>query len=577
MPVTIRVAAKQLPSLSSFSHWDSVELVRSAISSLESTGYMEKAALVVDAMGRDDRISGVMLTRAGALPALPLRMEPRGDGRQKSAVAREAEDNFEKFFPDHTLTELLHWGTMLGVGLGQLVWKYSESRWEPLLRVWHPRFIRYDFDREGFEVHAQGGPIQINPGDGQWLLYCPWGIQRGWMHAKVRSLHVPWLLRQWAMRDWARSSEVHGNPMKLAMMPSGAQQDDKERFITELANVGSEAVVALPRVAGGSDNDNFDVKLLEAATDSHTTFKELIAEANTCIAISLLGQNLTTEVKGGSYAAAVMHQLIRNDVLQSDAERLGQCLREQALSWWAAYNFGDKELAPMPIWRTTPSEDKKAQGEGMKAMGDGVLSLKSIGAKPDIDTLLEEAGVPVTGKAEDVPMPTAQTPGQPATGPDGQAPAGVTEGLPRPTQRQATASQHPVVWAPCANHDCRNPVAGEGTKWCRQHAPDIIAQLRDLNPDVPAPAIEGQMYVDDVGTAFTKAGAKAMASDLADLLHIIDSAEDFTGLRGALLTKYGKMSKAKLARLMEQALVLSELAGRHSVLEELAEEVRRAK
>lgn len=554
MPITVRSAAKQLPSLASFSNWDSVELVKGAITQLETSGYFDRAAMVVDAMGRDDRISGVMLTRAGALPALPLDMEPRGDGRQKTAVAREAEEGFEDWFPDHALTDLLRWGIMLGVGLGQLVWKFSESRWTFTMNVWHPRYIRYDFSTDQYEVTTAAGPVKIEPGDGQWVLFTPYG-QRGWMHGKVRSLHVPWLLRQWAMRDWARSSEVHGNPVKLAMMPSGAPDDDKKRFVLELANISSEAVVALPRVSGGTDNDNFDVRLLEAATDSHTTFKELIAEANTCVAISLLGQNLTTEVKGGSYAAAVMHQMIRNDVLESDAEHLGQCLRDQALRWWATYNFGNAVLAPMPCWRTMPASDSVTRGQGLKALGDGLLALKTAGAQPDIDAILEEDGVPVKAPAEDVPPPAAQGVASPdAAQADSKAAQDAKAGaqaLPRPTQPTATATASPREMKLLA----------------------LLASQKE--PKAPAAAIAGQAYVDDLGGAFTKEGAKAMRPDLAAVVKLIDEAEDFPALRAGLLKLYGDLDKKQMARLLEQALVMAELAGRHAVLEDLADQVKR--
>lgn len=127
----------------------------------------------------------------------------------------------------------------------------------------------------------------------------------------------------------------------------------------------------------------------------------------------------------------------------------------------------------------------------------------------------------------------------------------------------------------CEHPGCAANRAGTGLRFCADHHRSTIAQLRALNPDVPAPAIEGQLYVDDVGVNFTKAGSKAMAPDVADLMAVIDDAKDFTDLRASLLKKYGKMSKRKLARLLEQSLVMAELAGRHSVLEELAEAVRR--
>src|SRR4051812_32113806 len=95
--------ARELP-VHSWSEWQSVSQVKGAIRSLE-LGIFDAGSQVIDAMGRDDRISGCMSTRAGALPSLPLSFEPRGDGRQKKAVAKDVEENFDRMFPDHALTE----------------------------------------------------------------------------------------------------------------------------------------------------------------------------------------------------------------------------------------------------------------------------------------------------------------------------------------------------------------------------------------------------------------------------------------------------------------------------------------
>lgn len=43
---------------------------------------------------------------------------------------------------------------------------------------------------------------------------------------------------------------------------------------------------------------------------------------NTEIAMALLGQNLTTEVKGGSYAATTGHLEVRKDITEGDADGL---------------------------------------------------------------------------------------------------------------------------------------------------------------------------------------------------------------------------------------------------------------
>lgn len=531
------IAYAQMLPVVSYSDWDNVNVVKNAIRQLEN-GIFDAAAQVVDSMGRDDRITGVMSTRAGALPSLPFQMDPRGDGRQKTPVSKEASEGFEQWYPDYALSELMHWGIMLGVGIGQLKWTLGERRWTHQLHVWHPKFIRWRWDTNSFWVSTMNGETEVTPGDGQWVLFTPYGAMRGWMQGRVRSLYVPWLVRQWALRDWARYSEVHGMPIRKAVTPTGAQGDDKARFLQEVANIGTESIIRTPRVPGEGDDNRYDIELVEALGRSTETFEKLIDKADTCVAIALLGQNLTTEVKGGSYAATMGHLQIRNDILQADAQRLAQCLRSQALSHWAKYNHGDEELAPTPNWKTQPPEDKVQKGAALKNLGEGIVAIQATGAKPDVDALLEEHEVPTTGPAQDPPAPTpSPAAGSPAA--SGKPPPAGRKTLPRPNVPAAKAS---------------------------------IAALAD-DAKVPMAAIEGQAYVDDVISEGIKAASAELSGDLSKLLAVVEAAEDFEGLRKELLRVYGAMSSKAMGKLLQDALVLSELAGRFAVSRELGESI----
>ena len=514
MNLVIPKRVKELP-VTSWTEWDSVELVKSAIREMEG-GHFHTAANLVDAMTRDDRIEGCLLTRCGALPALPFNIDARGDARRAKSVAKTAGDLFEEMFPNAALEDLQKWGLMLGVALGELVWQLRpDGTLGHRLKVWHPRALEYRWNEECFYVQTVDGQVKVEPGNGQWLLYTPYGTERGWMRGRVRSLYVPWLVRQWGWRDWARGSEVWGSGIKKASVPAGGKQADKDRFVREVSQIAHESTVMLPRDADGKGG--YDLELLESKGSTGEGFDRMVSKTESSIAINLLGQNLTTEVKGGSLAAAYIHATIRNDILRADGQNLALCLREQALKPWARFNYGDPELAPLPAWKTDPPEDKKAKGDAMKAAGDGIRALKAIGAKPDVDAILEDSGVPTTGKAEDVKI-----------GPDGNAPeaAGAKE------------DEKP-------------------TKTSRRPEPKKTG------------AIAGQLYADELSDRSVPLGAKALAPDLETLLSVIKSAKSYDDLRGKLVKAYGQMDRARLADLLEKAIVLADLAGKHAVLEDL--------
>jgi hypothetical protein len=388
-----------------FTDWDTVGRVKSALASMEQ-GYFAAAASIAESMGRDDRIVGVMATRVNALRGLPLVHEPAGDGRRGASVAKALEKDWKKLFPKAQTSALLRWGIYLGVGLGELVWYDKDGKYRPTprLKVWHPQFVTYRWDTRTYWVTTADGLIEVTPGDGHWILYTPFGEERGWVHGLVRSLSIPWLVRQWAIRDWARNSEIHGQPIKKAIIPEAGTDEDKDRFVEEVAGLGSESTI---RLVQGSDT-KFDVQLLEAMGQSWEGFESLADKMESSIAITVLGQNLTTEVKSGSLAASKTHDRIRQDVLESDAESLMECLREQGVMPWAAANYGDPELAPESAWQTDPPEDLGTKATALNTMGSALNQFKKLAGKlVDNVAVLEAAGVPLLpeGQREELEEP----------------------------------------------------------------------------------------------------------------------------------------------------------------------------
>jgi hypothetical protein len=252
------------------------------------------------------------------------------------------------------------------------------------------------------------------------------------------------------------------------------------------------------------------MQLIEAKSTGWESFDRLIKQAESSMAIALLGQNLSTEVKGGSLAAARVHDGIRNDVLEGDAQRLAKCLHEQVLKPWARFNFGDERAAPMPNWVTAPPEEKTEEGNSLKSLGDGISSLQKAGAKVDVDTVLEKHGVPVTGPAEE--------PAEPPPAPPPGAGLSAAEAL-----RAAKATG----------------------------------------------ALRGQLYVDRVAAAAQEAGNRALRPDVQKVLLAVANSNDFDELKGRLVEAFGSMEPDAFADVMAKAMTLAELAGRLSVLEDL--------
>jgi phage gp29-like protein len=519
--------------LTHWGDWEAVSPVRMAIAE-HDRGYFRASAMLVDNMFRDDRVRGVWGTRANALLGLPIDFDEgkEADGRSSKQVARELEETYPRMLSRAAKGELLRWGHFLGVGIGQLVWDTEgtykgQARWTPRLQVMHPAYARWDTDTQSYWLNVAEGEVQVTPGDGRWVVYEPYG-RMGFRHGLVRSLVMAWLSRVWAIRDWARYCEVHGLPTVKAITPPGVQEDDSNRFVDEIAGRGSETTVHTPR---RSDGTGYDFEMVEAVANTWETFKGKIEHSDSSIAITLLGQTLTTDLQNkGSRAAAQVHDDVRSDIKDFDARSLEDCEYKQVVRPWAAFNFAAGEaMAPQMYYLTDPPEDLTAKGESLKAFGEGILALTNAGIKPDVDKLAEECEVPTTGPYEAPRAPPA--PAAAAGLPGGGAGEGVTQ--PPATAKEAT----------------------EGA-----------ASLADVARGHMA-ALEGQAHADALVLAALPDAVKALSKDRLTILRVIQQAKSLEEIGPALEEAFKGMDETALGELLTLALIEAELAGMYSARE----------
>lgn len=365
-------------------------------------GRFERAAMLVEAMLADDRIGGCAKTRIAGLQGLKFSMDPGGGEkprRQHRKAAKELGAKWKSCFPLSERVSLLRWGIFLGVGLGQLVWERRRSFWTARLETWHPSHVWWDESSQAYFVNTTAGPERIVPGAGRWVLFTPYGYRRGWMDALVRMLAVPYICRLLGTRDYARYSEVHGNPMRKARFPHDTPTDIRDAFVRAVAALGSDTAFALPvkdKAEGTTvDPAQFEVELMEAMGRSHDLFSAFLGRMDTNIAITITGQNLTTEVKGGSYAAAAVHETVRGDIIKLDGEQATDLFHSQCMEPLAVTNYGDADMAPFPNWDTSPPADQKLEADSFRVLGQAINELRKAGAPVDVVALANRFGIPL--------------------------------------------------------------------------------------------------------------------------------------------------------------------------------------
>jgi len=333
-----------------------------------------------------------------------------------------------------------------------------------------------------------------------------------------------WLLKRYAVQDWARYGERHGQGVFKASGPKSdtGTKAQRQRLAREIKQMGANGVLVLP--------PEFDISLVEAVARSYETFEKQIDAANAGLAIALVGQNLTTEVKSGAYASAVVHQQVAGTIIRTDAEALNEFLHDQVLVPWAVANFGSADAAPYPVWDTKPPEDFKPKAEGWALVLGVAAQARAEGVPADVLAMAEQAGMPLLkGKKIEPPEPPEE---KPQDGKGNQSNDGADGG---PTEDELAAAA-----SGSAAHD---------------HRPKAAATKRGEK--------DGQEYTDRLVDSLRIALGTDLAPHLDEIVRIVKASKGDYALARMQIEDYYResMSPTAAASLVRAGLTLAQRGG----------------
>lgn len=384
-------------------HHISVEALYSALTAHEE-GDFSQSGLLGRLLLRDDRIASCLETRVNAL--LGCKEEVEGaeieDDVEEEKIRDEASAWFPKVATESVRRSLESDKNVYGVAFGEVIYRRSARIWTPIaIKNWDVDSFRWSDWEDCYIVQTQSGQQQVRHGDGRWIVYEPYGA-RSWRNGFLLSLADKWLMRQWTWRDWARFTEKLGQGVFKAGIPSGAKPEDKTKFLGQVQRIGANGAVVLPQ--GDTPGASYSLDLLMPDGKGFDNFDKFGTALNTTIAVRILGQNLTTEVQGGSFAAANVQDRVRGDLLEWDAQCESTTLHTGLLMPWCVANYGDPDLAPWTCRETDPPEDEKARAETRKTKVDTLTAAAALSPRVDIDHELEELGFDLLDESQ-VPEP----------------------------------------------------------------------------------------------------------------------------------------------------------------------------
>jgi len=202
----------------------------------------------------------------------------------------------------------------------------------------------------------------------------------------------PWALRHFGFRDMARFGEVHGSPTRKGYVPIVGDPKERQNFEAALSGVGANAAMIVPRGVDGSGKDGYDYELVEAQSTEWEVHPAQIDRCDMAIVLAILMVNLTTEVSGGSYGAAKVHEVKERGGTKFDSRSWKLCEYTQLSRPFAYLNYGDANLAPWTWQDVVGQEDYNDRSKRLYSFGQGIEVLRRGGIEFQDDAELREWG-----------------------------------------------------------------------------------------------------------------------------------------------------------------------------------------
>jgi phage gp29-like protein len=306
-----------------------------------------------DMVDRDDRVAAVKSTRILAVQSRPWSVRP-ARGWEEDKEAQKIAAACSTIVARIRSGEGGGWASCVGQVADAIMRGYSvnEIEWGVSREGWHvPKALHWRHPRRfGFTPELKIARMDIGDPYTGTPLVDTWGADKFVIHQPIAGhaaypqrrgamigMVFPALFKRYGWRWWIKATERWGQPITMVNLPNGQEQlkDDALQLVRRLqadfAGVmwGGMTLEAVP----GAGNLNPAI------------FRDLVDKADTAISIRGLGQNLTTEVQGGSYAAAKVSNLVRMDLLAADLMEFDAAATRQIIEPIVRYNWPG---APVP-------------------------------------------------------------------------------------------------------------------------------------------------------------------------------------------------------------------------------------
>jgi phage gp29-like protein len=313
---------------------------------------------------RDPHYASVLGTRKRAVSGLPVVVEAASDDPGDVKLA----DMVRLLFKRRGIRALLQ-DLMDSVGKGysvvEIMWSRKASPWMPVAYEWRdPRFFQFD-QATRREVRLRDESDMLNGlalEPYKFLVHNPrlksgLPIRGGLARLSAWS----WMFKTFGIKDWMAFSEVFGMPLRLGKYPSGETPENVDILRMAVANLGTDASAVIP------EGMKIEFQELANTTGGAELFERMARFFDAQISKAVLGQTMTTD-DGSSRSQAEVHNEVRKDLRDADADQLEETLERDLVIPFITLNWGPQQNYPSVYLREPESADVKLLTEALNIL-----------------------------------------------------------------------------------------------------------------------------------------------------------------------------------------------------------------
>ena len=312
---------------------------------------------------KDTHLFSQLQTRKLAVTGLDWEVQPFSEEETDREIADFVEGQLrgmENF--DEVLTDMLD-AVGKGISILELAWAVEDGRnvIEDIEYV-HPKKLVWDSITDEMKLCTREYPSGLSLPENKFVIH----------KYKAKSGHesragilrvVSWmyLFKNYDIKDWVSFCEVFGMPLRLGKYDASASEDDKRQLMEAIISLGTDAAGIVP--------SSTLIEFIESQkTTSVEIYEKLARYCDEQTSKAVLGQTLTSDSGGGSYAQSKTHNEVRHDLTVADAKALAVTVRRDIIRPLVEFNFGPDAAIPYFGFDCHEVEDQKETAEIYKTL-----------------------------------------------------------------------------------------------------------------------------------------------------------------------------------------------------------------